>query len=374
MILECFIENLGNYLVNRNWVYNICEKCGSIFFSKSKTSHCQECFRKEYENIHKKKRISILELRDKTINYFVKNGFQHKILNGVLNLYRDTVFIIAALQYYNPILFGNHPIPNEAIIVDQPSVRLIYKDKVSDYDGVSTSFVNIASLQLNIDFSFYLKHLEYWIEFLSSVGIFAGDIHIICSPDPAGTEWYHGWGIDICYRGIEIGRCCYYYNIICNNGKQTNGIDFGFAYERIVWALNMNDYYYNLVSPERQYIGYDCKQVDLLRTIVLILLSGIRISNKDSGYQFRKLCKSFIQTNQENDFYFDFIWYYDFWKKFMDSPHSVEYLYKELQNEFQYLRALSECKKHLVQISKVINSPNDIYKKLLEHRTKNEQR
>lgn len=322
-------------LSRRGWQKKICleNDCGRVFFSKSKTA--QNCSRYEctgYAFLERKTKKTLVPTRsisNAASQLFSENGLQAVEALPVINKKGSTLFTGTCGQYFDDTIFYGRQTEQKSVFLAQPAIRLQGEDLVGQIDGFSTSFVNIATEHLNAQLADHLKNLELWMDFLSSQGLFMGDISLSIKYD--NPQWGarvspQAVSLKINYLGLEIGIANFFFDIRTpgQNHSMTMS-DIGFGLERLAWAINKTPSYFDIIGP----LDFSLKgssthsYIDKYRTATLMAASGVVPSNKDRGSKLRKMVKDFsssdLRLSHELVRY-----YYQWWSQFSIQPLSQQ--------------------------------------------------
>lgn len=323
MTLVEFQQKLTSFLRQHGWILSCCTKCNNSFFHKPSvafTCNSMECFPFVSINGIKKKTVSYEKLTSQMDDFFISLGYKKRVFPNIKNPNKDTAFVVAAVQQYNYSLYNNRAIDDHYIYSPQPCIRLKELSNSQLESGFLHSFINSATLKINATFDEYCNYLDHWISFLSSIGIHASKLFIMISKTPAQIcDLYDGWNVDFVYNGLELGHCSYFHTV----SQKYTGIDCGFCVERILWVLNGGEFWTPLLPNDSSKV---CTKShvsdDLLRTIVLIIMSSIIPGSKNDKYQLKKLLLSYKLSNQSWELIdYNFTHFYNYWKKYI--PNAV---------------------------------------------------
>ena len=250
-------------------------------------------------------------------------GYNKRIFPNVKNPNKDTAFVVAAVQQYNYALYNDYTVNEQRIYSPQPCIRLKELSHSQLESGYLHSFINSATLKLNASFEDYCNYLDHWISFLSSIGIHASKLYIMISKTPARiNDLYDGWNVDFIYNGLELGHCSYFHTV----SQKYTGIDCGFCVERLLWVLNGGEFWTSLLPEDVSKVyGQSHISDDLLRTIVLIIMSNIAPGSKNDMYQLKKLLLSYKLANHPWELIdYNFTYFYHFWKKYIPNALTLQ--------------------------------------------------
>lgn len=345
MTFNEFQQKLIPFFEQRGWVLSCCPKCNNAFFHKSNSifiCNSIDCISHVSIPGIKKKSLSYEALTSHMDDFFTSLGYKKRIFPNIKNPNNDTAFIVAAVQQYNYSLYNNHAINEERIYSPQPCIRLKELSQSQLESGFLHSFINASTLKINASFEDYCYYLDHWISLLSTIGIHASKLYIMISKTPATIcDLYDGWNIDFIYNGLELGHCSFFHTVLSKTKKYT-GIDCGFCVERLLWVVNGDFFWKNLLPPDTANMHIQSHiSDDLLRTIVLILMSNIRPGSKNDKYQLKKLLLSFNQSEQRWALIdYNFTHFYNYWGKYIPQrltlQESKTIFYSFLRKEYLY--------------------------------------
>lgn len=243
----------------------------------------------EYEKLYSPRYIE---------DFFKSHGYQAVKPRNIVND-GSTLFTTAAVQ----CLFDNElnePF-EQCFFVNQPVIRTQFFGYDEPY---STSFINPAICIVGCQVSKYFIALQAWLEFFSQLGISLDDL--IFTLTTKDRNWGYGefetYDIKIKYRSLDIslGAAIYSDRMILR-GKNVCMADLGFSIERLRWVLKGGEYRNSLFKgvniPEYFYLS-----LDMFRSSVLMIASGLSPSNRGQGYRVRKFIKKIVECYIEKSF------------------------------------------------------------------------
>lgn len=322
MLFDVFHEQLTAYFDDRNWHLKRCRKCGRTFLTKTDNGYCGrlECMEQPILGERRQKAKQADEVLEHMRQYFKGKGYYEKILPNVNNPQKDTAFVVAAVQLYNQDLEQDALLDERPILCPQPCLRLKPFPPAYSQQGFLYSFVNAATLKLNTDMAEYCLFLDDWVGYLSAIGVHASRIRIVlCENYVNIRDLYFGWGVDVNIDGLELGHCNFYDRVVSADGRETTGIDCGFCMERLLWVINRGAFWDNLLpKDEAGFDGIHLEFEDILRSIVLIVMSGIRPGARNGSYRLKQLLNQLALMDSEwmlIDRNIDH--YFSFWQLFL---------------------------------------------------------
>ncbi|MBI2610038.1 hypothetical protein HYW53_02575 [Candidatus Giovannonibacteria bacterium] len=233
----------------------------------------------------------------------------------------NTDLVTAGIQLFNSCIYENAETPTKKMFIFQPVVRTQYQPFVGEMDGISTAFVNVCTEYGDAKLEDHFCSLDAWISVLSKAGLYANELNLV------SREKIFDWGsgefttrsIFFVYRGIEIGDGTFAL-IPCKDKRLLAISDIGFGLERISWALNENSHYYDFLRPVD--IKGTREMFDVLRTLALLALSGIKPGHKGAGFQFRSFANIIANKYILNSWETAFSFYLPYWKNFVQNAVS----------------------------------------------------
>lgn len=262
-----------------------------------------------------------------------KLNIEYKNFNSINNSYADTDFIIAGLQTINPILQGEQQVKTDKWLSFQPVIRLVEKDKCGVEEGYFTSFVNVCEISTNTNYTNYLQDIENWIDILSSCSLHTSGLQIIIKPS---TTTYNGVGIEFNYKGLELGQANLYSFDI--NGDKVMMSDFGFGYERILWAINGGKNFFAPFVSKYDYLFGDLKEFDRIRTTTLMAMSGITAGSAGKSKHMRNLIKETFGIVPISNINEQIERSYEFYSRFIASSIELNIVNDIINNEIDLNR------------------------------------
>lgn len=262
-----------------------------------------------------------------------KLSIEYKNFNSINNSYADTDFIIAGLQTINPILQGEQQVKTDKWLSFQPVIRLVEKDKCGVEEGYFTSFVNVCEISTNTNYTNYLQDIENWIDILSSCSLHTSGLQIIIKPS---TTTYNGVGIEFNYKGLELGQANLYSFDI--NGDKVMMSDFGFGYERILWAINGGKNFFAPFVSKYDYLFGDLKEFDRIRTTTLMAMSGITAGSAGKSKHMRNLIKETFDIVPISNINEQIERSYEFYSRFIASSIELNIVNDIINNEIDLNR------------------------------------
>ncbi len=309
----------------RGWIEHQCSKCNITFFTKSKTkvntSTCgwHKCDNNNYlfRSISKRKQLMRpMDVNAKMCGYFHAAGLKSLQPLNIKNTKGKTDLVIAGVQIFDDIIHHNKPLRNSKVFVAQPCVRMQFQPYVEKQEGTSTSFINVCTEHITASFEEHMKLIDHWLTILSKLSLNMNDFVVIMriSQNNWGTGEFSTLELFFCYGGLELGDATYL-QVPQSNRAAIPISDIGVGLERIVWAINKNESYFDILVPWTE-IG-SREMFDACRTVALLTLCGVQATNKGPGLQFRRFAKILGQKYYGVNLYEILQYYYDYWMQFI---------------------------------------------------------
>lgn len=338
---------LREHLDSRGWQTRICVSCGNDYFAHSLNCR-EECGRYNcagYEFLSSPQRKGYLtsdELSKQISDHFVKVGYVRINAIPVIRSLGHSLLTGSAGQVNDELIFGEAKLIEAPMVLSQPVIRL-HSVTLPEQDGFSTSFINIGTEHQNCDFAQYIEHLDEWLSILNDLGLYIGDLtlesHISIQNWSQGE--FENYVIKVFYRGLEIGVLNYFQDVPIHSGnKRTNIGDCSFGAERLCWAINKTPRYFTNIGPIVESVNENCKRyLDMIRTSVLMVASGLESSGKGPGSKLKKLMIENLDIHKALNLS-ALQYYYEYWSLFIElnRPHLEVAMY--LATEWDRLRAL----------------------------------
>lgn len=219
-------------------------------------------------------------------DFFKDKGFEISEPLGITES-RTTLFVCAGVQILESIWERNFPPPENIILfVAQPVLRSQFMGYAGE--GVSTSFVNLATVAMGINETRYGEMLRSWLSFLKLSGIDLSEVRFVLEEkeDKWGDKRFSAKTIRFRYRDISLGDANYIKAFPAKFGE-ISLVDIGFGLERIRW-IGSGTHYWSFLKDFNE-VNFNV--LDLWNTLALLAGSGITPSNNERGYRFRRASK-----------------------------------------------------------------------------------
>lgn len=314
----------SEFMTKRGWKEHECAVCGKTFFSKSSSVGIAVCGWHLCDNgsysfrtfVKRKKLVTPAEASTKMAEYFGSIGFKLVAPRNVANLEGQTDLIIAGVQMFDGIIHQNQEIQEDRMFVAQPCVRMQFQQYVEAQEGTSTSFVNVCTEKMNVKIDEHLQIVDNWCTALSKLGLHMKDFIVIMqtSVNDWGTGKFSALELFFSYGGLELGDAAY--SLVPQAHHAPVSIsDIGFGLERIVWAMNKTDSYFETLMPWTS--DGSREMFDSCRTLALLALCGVQASNKGPGLQFRRFSKVLSEKYYGREVYSILEYYFNYWSQFI---------------------------------------------------------
>ena len=313
------------FLSEKGWCEHQCDGCGNIFFAKLSAkidkSICgwHKCNKGNYPFRTLSKRKKMLkpsQISAKMGEYFRSAGFESVTPRNIADTHGQTDLVIAGVQMFDDIVHRNQPLLNDKVFVAQPCVRMQFQSQVESQEGTSTSFVNICTEQMRASFDEHLQSVDHWCTALSKLGLHMNDFVVVMrtSKHDWGTGAFSALELFFCYGGLELGDAAYL-QIPQPDRPAIPISDIGFGLERIAWAINKTESYFDMLMPLTT--AGTREMFDACRTVALLTLCGVQAANKGPGLQFRRFAKVLGEKYYGADLFGVLPYYFDYWAQFI---------------------------------------------------------
>lgn len=324
-ITNAYSGAVKKFFSERGWREHRCGECGNTFFVRSSakiyeaTCGWHKCNEKNYpfRAFSKRKQpLRLLQIHAKMSEYFRSVSFKPVTPRNIANTHGQTDLVIAGVQMFDDIVHRNQPLMNGKVFVAQPCVRMQFQSQVELQEGISTSFVNICTEQMGASFDEYLQSADHWCTALSKLGLHMNDFIVVMrtSQHNWGTGAFLVFELFFCYGGLELGDAAYL-QIPQPDRPAILISDIGFGLERIAWAINKTESYFDMLMPLTT--AGTKEMFDACRTVALLVLCGVQAANKGPGLQFRRFAKVLGEKYYGADLFGILPYYFDYWAQFI---------------------------------------------------------
>jgi hypothetical protein len=274
------LRQLSTYLRSR-WVECICKSCGGLFYKKAAklsslcgSFECEGGYQFLISKPPPRQFITPIDIAGKFVEFFDTRAYKKAAAISLTGHGARHIFAGTAGQIFDGAIFRSQPHDTVAYYVAQPVVRM----QSSKHDGFLKSFVNISLEQLGSRVVDHLRSFENYLDFLSRVGVYVGDLRIKVYEDRPdwGTGEFRSAVIGVYHDGLEIGVLNYFTDIPQSGRVRLSMSDVSFGLERISWSLNRSHRFVDIVGPTMELVrSTPHGLLDAYRTIVLMLQGGI---------------------------------------------------------------------------------------------------
>ena len=359
ILRNSILLQMKEHLLARNWQERQCMTCSRVFFAKSKSENglCgrYECNGDEFlKQPPRKNIITPRDLAKSLSSYFEQKKYSIVKPISVVSQHGNNLFVGTAGQHFDPVIHKDGPIDTIPIFVTQPVIRLQSEPIVAKTEGFSTSFVNTSTEHLQATPSEHLAHVEDWLTAISNLGIYVGNITIQLKKDD--PDWGNGTFTDAVmsfyYKGLELAYANYFIDVPQQNRDAVSISDISFGLERILWALNKTPSYFQIIGPLHVSVNKQRhKELDSIRTAVLMTGSGVEPGHRDRGSKLRIFSRYIARSGQE--FPESLIrYFYEWWSQFSPLLHNEARVIHSMKNEWS--RTIN------LKLQQTLGAPNDI--------------
>ncbi len=318
-------EAIKKSMSEKGWREHQCKQCDITFFAKLATkidiSTCgwHKCDKGGYlfRTFSKRKKLmKPSQISAKMGGYFCSAGFNSAAPLNIANIDGQTDLVIAGVQMFDNIIHHNQSLRNDKVFVAQPCVRMQFQPQVESQEGTSTSFVNVCTEQIGVSFDEHLQSVDHWCTVLSKLGLHMNDFVVIMrtSQNDWGTGEFSALELFFCYGGLELGDAVYL-QVPQSNRAAIPISDIGFGLERIAWAINKTESYFDILTP---WTAIGAREMfDACRTTALLALCGVQATNKGPGLQFRRFAKVLGEKYYGAGLFEILPYYFDYWTQFI---------------------------------------------------------
>ena len=312
-----------DYAEEYGWTRRACS-CGEThYYKRGNDESCQtySCLG-EYRFLKDYPPNSFRTLRgvwDEAEGWLNDRGYPTAAPAPVENEAGTTFLTVAAIQAFDEVFFEGAPANAEPALVAQPSIRTDARDVVGEREGVTTSFVNLATVRTNAGVGEYVADLDAWLDLLSELGLFVSGCSLVIDPPTVedwGTGEFEKYAIRLVYGGLELGELGILRNFPQKIRDDLTIVDCGFSLERIAWALNRTPSFSPIVGPIRAAMHESVEYLDAVRTLALMAAGGVDPAPGGAGYRFRQLAGDLLADDPTGDCTELVRYYHAFWSDF----------------------------------------------------------
>lgn len=329
-------------LLPRGWKSCTCAACGRPLLADPSRDTCQSitCSQPPRRARGKPRRASLGSVWEALRAGFGQRDHATRRRDDLRNSHGQPLFVIAAIQNFDPEVYLRAPIPEGPFLIAQPSMRFRYFDAVGQPEGVGTAFVNIGSYQFGASADIYRTHLAGWLSALTGVGLDRQGFTLTLERVDFDAGPYRGRYLIVNHGGIELGEAIYISHVSLAGGGSTTMVDFGFGLERIAWAVAGTAAYHRNIGPIMGRVDDDAAFVDSARCATLLAMSGITPSNKAHGYRMRITAARLARVLGRRDLGCAVRDCYEEWLPFIDPVRDADDCIDVLKREIERQRVL----------------------------------
>lgn len=266
--------------------------------------------------------------------YFETKDYRIVESKELVNPKGTTLFICAGVQVLDNVIHNDDKVPEGKLFVAQPVLRTQFMDQIKE--GISTSFVNIATEIVNPSVDEHFKALEEWLNFLQLLGLQRSNFFFLLTQKDRkwGDKKLKSQDFRIRYNGFSLGSAIFLYDIPKKQRQNLQISDIGFGLERLRWMLGGGSYTDHLI-PGQKLSNFDDQVLDYARTLALLAGSGVIPSNNEQGYRFRKFSKLLVARNISchHDLQFLLESFYNYWERWAKLEVSLEESLERIRKE-----------------------------------------
>ncbi|MBD3361224.1 hypothetical protein GF358_00345 [Candidatus Woesearchaeota archaeon] len=348
--------SIEKFLEHKGWKKSKCRWCNTDFFYKKYNNSCGS-FNCEggYKFLNYPSRKDFLETG--IIRKIIKKNFEkiHFFEENPILIKRNnerTLFASAAGQIYDKLIYEREHFEDILRkIVFQPVIRLQDHEQIADLEGISSSFITAGSEIWNSPIKEHHQSLDKWFDIFSELGILVSNFNLKYKPDI--NYWQDkkvpSESLKINYRGLEIGIANFFYDINITN-KKTTFSDINIGLERLAWAINKTDSYFDSIGPIECILTCTQEKIDALRTLTLMAAAGVVPGTKNHGQKFRILSQKLSTPLDIFPFYELVDYYYNQWSQYIDLTYDNKRTLKIILTEVERMKKQSLIDKYKLNI------------------------
>lgn len=329
-----------DFFARRNWQRKQCPLCLEWYYTKRDLPHCgsHRCAGGyPFLNIPAPKAyLEFGACAENFHTFFPVRGYQLSPPIAIVQDDERTLFASTAGQIYDDLIYGQSPRedPRRCAVL-QPVIRLQGIGLVASLDGISTSFVHVATECWNATAEEHFSALDQWLDFLSSFGLHVGGLCLKIKR--ADNDWagrmVTSEMIKMNYSGLEVGVANFFFNIPQPSDAIATLSDIGVGLERLVWAVNKSPAYFDGIGPLSSVIIHKRVVLDAVRTATLMAGFGVVPDHKNQGSKLRAMIGLVTEEAQRLNLYELVRYYHRQWTSFADLSVSREQTYTAIWRE-----------------------------------------
>ena len=284
-------ERAARHLSREGWFEASCRACGRAFLTTVRRADCGSpgCGTVRPRLGNRTDDFTPAELWGAVRPIIAAAGFVERRLDDLVCTAGEPIFVIAALQTLDDVMYAGAPVPAQPSFAAQASIRMRYAAYVGSPEGFGTSFVNVASHEFDTAPDRFDAHLELWLQVLLCVGLARSELTLIEEKVPFAAGPYRGRYLLLNWRGIEIGEAIRIDEALAADGRTLSLLEFSFGLERLLWAVNGTAAYHRNIGPPLARLLDSPMLIDAARTATLMAMSGIVPSARGPGRRLRSV-------------------------------------------------------------------------------------
>lgn len=342
-----YYNSIKQFLKGKGWKESICSKCGSDYFYKKNKNNCgsYKCATGyNFLNQPSPNKYFKLENIEKIIRKeLCQSNFSEEEPISVKRDDERTLFASAAGQIYDDFIYEKeYSEENLKKYVFQPVIRLQGYEKIPHLEGISSSFINAGSEIWNSSIKDHLESLDKWFDIFSQMGLFVSNFNLKYKKDL--NYWAEkkvpSESLKINYKGLEIGIANFFHNIYLDN-KETTFSDISIGLERLTWAVNRTDPYFDAIGPMPHVLNFEREKMDAIRTLTLMSASGVKPDIKNHGQKFRLLAQNLSEPLDIFPIQKLVYYYHSEWSKYLNFPFNKKRSLNIIENEINRLKEIN---------------------------------
>jgi hypothetical protein len=233
-------------------------------------------------------------------NLFDKRGIISVDPRHIVNKGGSTILTCASIQLIEPVIQSGEPPLPFPIFAAQPVIRSQFMKNIQP--GYLSAFVNLGTMQANIQPQEHFDIAEKWLDVLFELGLRGENLSFKLLPKSErawGRTHLHFLSVTVSHLALEIGEFNFLYGY--NQAGILTVSDCGFGLERIRWCVSQqSDFFEEALGPKLPDYR-DPILLDNLRALVLLAGHQVQPSNKDEGYRFRRYSKELVARHYASD-------------------------------------------------------------------------
>lgn len=317
------IDTIDKYLSDRNWEKRCCPQCKETYYTKKCIKNCGSYTCNQgitfINQGSPRYTIELIWLINQMNHYFCEHGYENSLPIDIVRNDERTLFASAAGQVFDKSIYEGHPPNNNNVFIVQPVVRLQKIDLVGAVGGVATSFVNVATESWHASPEDHVTALDAWLDFFSANMFYAGNL---CLKRSQKIENWNGitvyaHSLKINYYGLEIAIANFFDSIPQQDGE-TAMSDISLGAERLVWAINKSESYFDAIGPVYDALRQRDVVMDTIRTLTLMASAGVVPGHKKHGYRLRLVSRHATSAMRDIAVQELIDYYYDQWMVFIN--------------------------------------------------------